>query len=190
MSDNSHILKNGNKILIDQQPFLIIENEFVNPGKGQAFTRVKIRNLLNSKVLEKTIKIGESIQEADVFNTKMQYLYKEADKYYFMNLESFEQIQVDETIVSQNSKWLIDGNDCDVTIWNGEIIQVSASKYITLKIVSTVDAIKGDTVSSTLKEATVENGETIMVPIFIKEGESIRIDTENDTYASREKSDE
>ena len=94
MADNSSLLRNGNKILIDQEPYLIIDNSFVNPGKGQAFTKVKIKNLLNSKVLEKTIKIGESIQEADVLNTKMQYLYKESNAYFFMNLDSFEQVEV------------------------------------------------------------------------------------------------
>ncbi len=189
MSDNSHILKNGNKILIDNQPFLIIDNEFVNPGKGQAFTRVKIRNLLNKKVLEKTIKIGETVLEADVFSTKMQFLYKESGKYFFMNLESFEQIEVDSAIVSEKSRWFIDGTDCDVIMWNNQIIQVNPPKHVSLKVVSTVDAVKGDTVSSTLKEAELENGESVMVPIFIKEGEVIRVDTENSEYSSREKNE-
>ena len=86
MADNSSLLRNGNKVLIDNEPYLILENSFVNPGKGQAFTKVRIRNLLNNKVLEKTIKIGETIHEADVINTKMQFLYKENDIYIFMNL--------------------------------------------------------------------------------------------------------
>lgn len=189
MSDNSYILKNGNKILIDNQPFLIIDNEFVNPGKGQAFTRIKIRNLLNNKVLEKTIKIGETVVVADVFSTKMQFLYKESGKYFFMNLESFEQTQVDSSIVSDNSRWFIDGNDCDVIMWNNQIIQVNPPRQVSLKVVSTIDAVKGDTVSSTLKEAELENGESLMVPIFIKEGEIIRVDTENSEYASREKNE-
>ena len=187
MSDNSYILKNGNKILLIIKPFLILDNEFVNP-KGQAFTRVKIRNLLNNKVLEKTIKIGETVSEAVVdFSTKMQFLYKESDKYVFMNLESFEQTQVDSSIVSENARWFIDGNDCDVTMWNNEIIQVNPAKHVSLKVVSTIEVMKGDTVSSTLKEAELENGESIMVPIFIKEGEIIRVDTESNEYASREK---
>ena len=189
MSDNSYILKNGNKILVDNQPFIILDNEFVNPGKGQAFTRVKIRNLLNNKVLEKTIKIGETVVEADVFSTKMQFLYKESEKYVFMNLESFEQIQVDSSVVSESARWFIDGNDCDVTMWNNEIIQVNPAKHVSLKVISTIEAVKGDTVSSTLKEAELENGESIMVPIFIKEGEIVRVDTENNEYASREKSE-
>lgn len=188
MADNTSFLRNGNKILIEEQPYLVIDNEFVNPGKGQAFTRVKIRNLLNNKVLEKTIKIGETISEADVLNTQMQFLYKENESYFFMNLETYEQSEVQKVILNENSKWLQDGENCDVTIWNDNIIQVDPPKFVNLKVSSTVEAIKGDTVSSTLKEAVLENGEMIMVPIFIKEGEHVRVDTENNEYASRVKS--
>ena len=188
MADNSSLLRNGNKVLIDNEPYLILDNSFVNPGKGQAFTKVRIRNLLNSKVLEKTIKIGETIYEADVMNTKMQFLYKESDSFFFMNLTSYEQSEVNESILNSNKKWLIDGDECDVTIWNDNVIQVDPPKFVNLTVKSTIDAIKGDTVSSTLKEAVMENGEMIMVPIFIKEGELIRIDTENREYASRVKS--
>lgn len=187
MSDNSSLLRNGNKILIDKEPYLILDNSFVNPGKGQAFTKVRIRNLINSKVLEKTIKIGESIQEADVINTKMQYLYKENSSFYFMNLDSYEQSEVNKSVIADGSKWLIDGDECDVTIWNDKIIQVDPPKFVNLIVKSTIDAIKGDTVSSTLKEAVLDNDETIMVPIFIKEGELIRISTENSEYSSRVK---
>ena len=108
MAEGSSLLKNGNKVLIDNQPYLILENEFVNPGKGQAFTRIKIKNLLNSKVLEKTVKIGETLQEADVLNTKMQFLYKESNSLYFMNLESYEQMSVNEQIIKDKSCWLKD----------------------------------------------------------------------------------
>ena len=188
MADNSSLLRNGNKVLIDNEPYLILDNSFVNPGKGQAFTKVRIRNLLNSKVLEKTIKIGETIYEADVMNTKMQFLYKESDSFFFMNLTSYEQSEVNESILNSNKKWLIDGDECDVTIWNDNVIQVDPPKFVNLTVKSTMDAIKGDTVSSTLKEAIMDNDEMIMVPIFIKEGELIRIDTENSEYTSRVKS--
>ncbi len=187
MAEGSSLLKNGNKVLIDSQPYLIIDNEFVNPGKGQAFTRIKIKNLLNNKVLEKTIKIGESLEEADVLNTKMQFLYKESESLYFMNLETYEQTSVQEEIIKDKSCWLKDGDECDVTIWNDSIIQIEIPKFVTFTVTSTVDAIKGDTVSSTLKEATLDNGSIIMVPIFIKEGEKIKIDTEANEYSSRVK---
>ncbi len=188
MADNSSLLKNGNKILIDQEPYLITDNSFVNPGKGQAFTKVKIKNLINGKILERTIKIGESVQEADVLNTKMQFLYKEGSSFFFMNLESFEQTEVGQDTLDDTSRWLIDGDECDITIWNEKIIQVHPPKFVNLTVKSTIDAIKGDTVSSTLKEAILDNDQIIMVPIFIKEGEMIRVDTENNEYASRVKS--
>ena len=187
MSDNSALLRNGNKILIESQPYIILETEFVNPGKGQAFTRIKIRNLLNNKVLEKTIKIGENLDEADVINTKMQFLYKESNTYFFMNLENYEQIKVNSDILNENAIWLVDGDECNITTWNGNIIQVEPPKFVNLIVTSTVEAIKGDTVSSTLKEAVLENGQKIMVPIFIKEGEQVKIDTENNEYSSRVK---
>ena len=188
MADNSVLLRNGNKILIDNEPYLVLDNSFVNPGKGQAFTKVRIRNLLNDKVLEKSIKIGETVLEADVMNTKMQFLYKENEAYFFMHLSTFEQSEVNKSILSDNTKWLIDGDECDVIIWNDNVIQVDPPKFVNLTVKSTMDAIKGDTVSSTLKEAIMDNDEMIMVPIFIKEGELIRIDTENSEYASRVKS--
>ncbi len=188
MADNSSLLKNGNKILIDQEPYLITDNSFVNPGKGQAFTKVKIKNLINGKILERTIKIGESVQEADVLNTKMQFLYKEGSSFFFMNLESFEQTEVGQDTLDDTSRWLLDGDECDITIWNEKIIQVHPPKFVNLTVKSTIDAIKGDTVSSTLKEAILDNDQIIMVPIFIKEGEMIRVDTENNEYASRVKS--
>ena len=187
MADNASSLRNGNKVLIENQPYLILDTDFVNPGKGQAFTRIKIRNLLNNKVLEKTIKIGESLQEADVLNTKMQFLYKENDTYFFMNLDTYEQTDISKDILSDNSRWLQDGEECDVTIWNGNIIQVDPPKFVNLTILSTEDTIKGDTVSSTLKDAKLENGEIVKVPIFIKEGEQIRVDTSTNEYASRVK---
>jgi len=187
MADNASSLRNGNKVLIENQPYLILDTDFVNPGKGQAFTRIKIRNLLNNKVLEKTIKIGEALQEADVLNTKMQFLYKENDIYFFMNLETYEQTDISKDILSDNSRWLQDGEECDVTIWNGNIIQVDPPKFVNLTVSSTEDTIKGDTVSSTLKDAKLENGEIVKVPMFIKEGEKIRVDTSTNEYASRVK---
>ena len=138
MADNSSLLRNGNKILIDQEPYLITDNSFVNPGKGQAFTKVKIKNLFNGKVLEKTIKIGDSIQEADVLNTKMQFLYKEGDAYYFMNLDSYEQTEVSKNTLDERSKWIIDGEECDVTIWNDNIIQVKPPKNDKLNVKSQI----------------------------------------------------
>ncbi|MEC9206001.1 MAG: elongation factor P [Pseudomonadota bacterium] len=187
MPETTSLLKNGNKVLIDNQPYLILETEFVNPGKGQAFTRIKIKNLINNKILEKTIKIGESLIMADVNNLSMQFLYSENKKLFFMDLRSYEQLEVDENIVGEHSKWLQEGAECEITMWNSKIIQVDLPKLIELKIDNTEPATKGDTVSTTMKDAVLENGVTIKVPIFIKENEVVRIDTKSGEYISRVK---
>ena len=121
MVDHS-LLKSGNKVLVENQPYLIIDTDFVNPGKGQAFTKIKIKNLLNKKIIEKTVKIGEELDEADVLNTSMQFLYQESNNLFFMNLESYEQLELSVSSVDFDPRWLNDGDECDVTIWNDAII--------------------------------------------------------------------
>ena len=185
MSETASSLKNGNKVLIENQPYIIINTEFVNPGKGQAFTRIKVKNLLNNKVLEKTVKIGESLSEADVVNTDMQFLYAENKKLFFMNLETYEQLEVNNEILEERAIWLCEGDECEVIMWNGKIIQVQLPQFVTLKVKSTETASKGDTVSASQKEAILENGAEVKVPAFIKEGESIKVDTKSGEYSSR-----
>tara|TARA_B100000287_G_C20260871_1_gene633947 strand:+ start:94 stop:660 length:567 start_codon:yes stop_codon:yes gene_type:complete len=187
MAENTSLLKNGSKVLIENQPYLILETDFVNPGKGQAFTRIKIRNLLNNKILEKTIKIGESLAEANVINKSMQFLYKEQSKLIFMDLQSYEQNSVEIDSVEIDIEWLQEGDECEVILWNENIIQIELPKYINQVVISTEDTIKGDTVSSTLKDAKLENGIVVKVPMFIKQGESIKVDTRTGEYSSRAK---
>jgi len=185
MSETTSSLKNGNKVLIENQPYIILDTEFVNPGKGQAFTRIKIKNLINNKILEKTIKIGESLNEADVVNTNMQFLYTENRKFFFMDLQTYEQLEVNDEIIGERSVWLCEGDECEVIMWDGKIIQVQLPQFVTLKVKFTETAAKGDTVSATLKEAILENGAEVKVPAFIKEGESIKVDTKSGEYSSR-----
>ena len=151
MVDHS-LLKNGNKVLVDNQPYVIVDTDFVNPGKGQAFTRIKIKNLLNKKTLEKTVKIGEELDEADIKNTSMQFLYQEADNLFFMNLETYDQLTISTSIVDFDPRWLNDGDECDVIIWNGSIIDVELPNYKISKVIATESVAKGDTVSATLKD--------------------------------------
>jgi len=188
MSETISALKNGNKVLVEKQPHLILETEFVNPGKGQAFTRIKIKNLINNKILERTIKIGESLSAADVTSTNMQFLYTENKKFFFMDLQTFEQFEIGETVINNNAKWLQEGQECEVLTWNSKIIQVEPPKFVNLKVIETESTSKGDTVSTTLKDALLENKISIKVPIFIKMGETIKIDTNNGEYISRAKS--
>ena len=178
MVDHS-LLKSGNKVLVDKQPYLIIDTDFVNPGKGQAFTKIKIKNLLNKKIIEKTVKIGEELDEADVLNTSMQFLYQESSNLYFMNLESYDQLELSVSSVDFDPRWLNDGDECDVTIWNDAIIDVNLPNFVICKVISTETVAKGDTVSTTLKDAELDNGITIKVPAFIKQNEDVKVNPNN-----------
>ena len=184
MVDHS-LLKNGNKVLVDKQPYLIIDTDFVNPGKGQAFTKIKIKNLLNKKIIEKTVKIGEELDEADVLNTSMQFLYQESSNLYFMHPESYEQLELSISSVDFDPRWLNDGDECDVTIWNDAIIDVNLPNFVICKVISTETVAKGDTVSTTLKDAELDNGITIKVPAFIKQNEDVKVNPTTGEYSSR-----
>ena len=129
MVDHS-LLRNGNKVLVDNQPYVIMDTDFVNPGKGQAFTKIKIKNLLNKKTIEKTVKIGEELDQADVLNTSMQYLYQESNTLFFMNLESYEQLELDISSIDFDPRWLNDGDDCYVERWINAIIDVEVTIYV------------------------------------------------------------
>ena len=184
MVDHS-LLKSGNKVLVENQPYLIIDTDFVNPGKGQAFTKIKIKNLLNKKTVEKTVKIGEELDEADVLNTSMQFLYQESNNLFFMNLESYEQLELSVSSVDFDPRWLNDGDECDVTIWNNAIIDVNLPNFVKCKVTSTESVAKGDTVSTTLKDAELDNGIIIKVPAFIKQDEEIKVNPITGEYSSR-----
>ena len=179
--------KGGLKIILDGDPCSIIENEFVKPGKGQAFNRVRIRNLKNGKVLEKTFKSGESVEAADVLETEMQYLYTDGEFWYFMDPESFEQVTADKAAVGDTLKWLKDQDICTVTLWNGQPIIIEVPNFVVLKITQTDPGVRGDTSGGGGKPATVETGAVIRVPLFIPEGELIKIDTRTGEYAGRVK---
>ncbi len=176
------------KVILDRDPCAIIENEFVKPGKGQAFNRVKLRNLLNGRVLEKTFKSGETIEMADVHETRMQYLYSDGDHWHFMVPNTYEQYEADETAMGDTVKWLKEEDVCEVTLWNGQPLSVQAPAFVTLRVEQTDPGLKGDTSSGGSKPATLETGTVIRVPLFIKEGELLKIDTRKGEYASRAKS--
>tara|TARA_Y100000768_G_C23815564_1_gene603931 strand:+ start:175 stop:741 length:567 start_codon:yes stop_codon:yes gene_type:complete len=188
MVDHS-LLKNGNKVLVDSQPYIIIDTDFVNPGKGQAFTKIKIKNLLNKKTIEKTIKIGEELDEANVSNTTMQYLYQENDNLFFMNLDTYEQLDLNTSSIDFDPRWLNDGDECNVTLWNNAIIDIVLPNFVICKVVTTDSVAKGDTVSTTLKDAELDNGITIKVPAFIKQDEDIKVNPTTGEYNSRAKNE-
>ena len=180
-------IRGGMKVLIDGEPYAIVENEFVKPGKGQAFNRIKIRNLKSGRTLERNWKSGDSIEAADVMDTEMQYLYADGDFFIFMVPENFEQYTAGKPAVGENAQWLKDGIICIVTLWNGEPLVVTPPAHIELKVVETDPGLRGDTATGGQKPATVETGAVVRVPLFINEGELIRVDTRTGEYISRAK---
>jgi elongation factor P len=186
-SYSTNEFKSGLKILIDGDPYSIVENEMVKPGKGQAFNRVKVRNLKTGRVVERTWKSGDSVDAADVVDADMQFLYSDGDFWTFMMPDTFEQYTAGKSAMGESAQWLKDGVECIVTLWNGEPLTVTAPAHVELKIVETDPGARGDTVTGGSKPAKLETGAVVRVPLFINEGEIIRVDTRNGEYVSRAK---
>ncbi len=179
--------KGGLKFLMDGQPCSIVENTQVSPGKGQAFNRVKYRNLITGKLVEKTFKSGEKVDAADVVETTLQYLYTDGDFWHFMDAESFEQFQAMESAVADVMKWLVEQDECMVTLFNGQPISVTPPKQITLEVTDTDPGLKGDSAGSGGKPATLSTGAVVQVPLFVQIGEMVVVNTEKGEYISRAK---
>lgn len=179
--------KNGMKLMMDGDPYNILENEFVKPGKGQAFNRVKLRNLKTGRVIERTFKSGETFETADVVDTDMQYLYNDGEMWHFMVVETFEQYAADAAAVAEAKKWLKEQDICQVTLYNNAPIGVAPPNFVELKIVETDPGVRGDTSGGGGKPATLETGAVVRVPLFIQTEEVIKVDTRTGEYVSRVK---
>ncbi len=179
--------KGGLKFLMDGQPCSIVENTQVSPGKGQAFNRVKYRNLITGKLVEKTFKSGEKVDAADVVETTLQYLYTDGDFWHFMDAETFEQFQAMESAVADVKKWLVEQDICTVTLFNGQPISVTPPKQITLEVTDTDPGLKGDSAGTGGKPATLSTGAVVQVPLFVQIGEMVIVNTEKGEYVSRAK---
>ena len=186
-SFSTNEFKSGLKIMLDGDPYTIVENEFVKPGKGQAFNRVKVRNLKSGRVIERTFRSGDSVEGADVMETEMQYLYTDGEFWYFMNESTFEQVSADSAAVGDNAKWLKEQDNCQVTLWNDVPIQVLPPNFVELEITETDPGVKGDTSGGGGKPATLSTGAVVRVPLFVQTGEVIRVDTRSGEYVSRVK---
>lgn len=186
-SYSTNEFRSGLKILLDADPYVIIDNEMVKPGKGQAFNRVRVRNLKTGRTIEKTFKSGDSVEAADVLDVDMQYLYCDGDFWHFMQPESFEQYTASKTTVGDTAQWLKDGLVCIVTLWNGQPLTVTPPPHVELEIVETDPGMKGDTVTGGTKPARLETGALVKVPLFVNPGEVIRVDTRSGEYIARVK---
>lgn len=184
---NTNEFKGGLKIMLDGDPYTIVENEFVKPGKGQAFNRVKVRNLKNGRVIERTFKSGDSVEGADVMEVDMQYLYTDGEFWYFMDTSTFEQTSADATAIGDNDKWMKEQDMCQVTLWNGTPISVTPPNFVELQITETDPGVRGDTSGGGGKPATLETGAVVRVPLFVNNGEIIKVDTRTGEYVSRVK---
>ena len=177
--------KAGLKVMLDGDPASIVENEFVKPGKGQAFSRVRIRNLKTGRTIERTFKSGETIEAADVADVEMQYLYNDGQFWHFMNPESYEQLAADRAVVGDNAKWLKEQDVCIITLFNGVPLIVEPPNTVVLKVTETDPGLKGDTSGGGGKPATLETGAIVRVPLFVQIGETIKVNTRTGEYVSR-----
>lgn len=178
--------KPGQKVEVDGSPYTIVSNEFVKPGKGQAFNRVKLKHLFTGRVIERTFKSGEKLELADVDEKDMRMLYRENDGVVFMCDNSFEQVKVSTTNIGETDKWLMEDKLYDILFYRGEPVAVEPPTFMEMKIVETAPGDRGNTASGrVLKPAKTETGAEIQVPIFIEEGEIVKIDTRTGEYVSR-----
>lgn len=179
-------IRGGFKIEVEAQPYTVINNEFVKPGKGQAFNRIRMKHLLTGRVVEKTFKSGEKLDVADISESQMRLLYKEADGVVFMDEKSFEQIKIPFENIGDTANWLLDDHLYGVIFYNGSPVNVEPPIFIEMVIKETAPGVRGDTASGrVMKPALMESGAKIQIPIFVEEGEKIKIDTRTGEYVSR-----
>ncbi len=184
-SYSTNDFRGGLKVMLDGDPCSIIENEFVKPGKGQAFNRVKLKNLKTGRTLEKTFKSGDTLEGADVADRDMQYLYNDGEFWHFMEVETFEQVQADAAAVGDSLKWLKEQDSCTVTLYNGSPLAVTAANHVELEIIETDPGLRGDTATGGTKPAKLSTGAVVIVPLFLSSGEVIRVDTRTGEYLGR-----
>lgn len=179
--------KSGLKIMLDGDPCSIVENELVKPGKGQAFNRVRMKNLRTGRVWERTFKSGESLEAADVMDQDLQYLYTDGEFWHFMDPNSFDQFQADKTSVGEAAKWLNEQDIVVVTLYNGSPLVVTPPNHVELEVTETDPGLKGDTAQGGTKPAIVTTGAQIKVPLFVNIGDVLKIDTRTGEYLGRTK---
>ena len=182
MAVDTSAFKNGLKIELDGEPFTITFFQHVKPGKGGAFVRTKVKNLKTGRVLDRTFRSGEKVDEADVEDRSMQYLYHDGSSYIFMDNSSYDQVPFSEDQIGDATKFLKENLEVDVLFWRGNPINIELPSFIEATVTQCDPGVKGDTASGATKPATIETGAVIQVPLFIKEGEVLRVDTRSGEY--------
>jgi elongation factor P len=185
MAIDTSQFKNGVKIELDGSPFVMIYFQHVKPGKGGAFVRTKVKNLLTGKVLDRTFRSGEKVGEADVEDRTMQYLYNEGENLIFMDSESYDQIPIADEVIGEAKKFLKENTEVEVLFWKSKPVNIELPPFIEAVVEKSDPGLKGDTSSGATKPATLETGAVIQVPLFIKEGETVRVDTRTGEYCER-----
>lgn len=179
-------IRGGYKVEVEGQPYIIISNEFVKPGKGQSFNRIKMKHLLSGRTIEKTFKSGEKLDVADITEVEMRMLYKESEGAVFMDEKSFEQITIPLDNIGENAQWLLDDHLFSIIFYNGNPVSVQPPIFMEMLITDTAPGDRGNTASGrVMKPATLESGAAISVPIFVNNGEKIKVDTRTGEYVSR-----
>ena len=177
--------RNGVKIELDGEPFVIVYFQHVKPGKGGAFVRTKVKNLKSGRVLDRRFRSGEKVEEADVEQRKMQFLYRDGDQLVFMDNDTYEQTPFSVEQVGDARKYLQENLDVDVVFWRGQPLNIELPAFINARITHCDPGVKGDTAQGATKPATLETGAVVQVPLFIKEGETVRVDTRTGEYVER-----
>jgi len=185
MAVDTSQFRNGLKLEIDSQPFTITYFQHVKPGKGGAFVRTKLKNLLNGKTVDRTFRSGEKVAEADIEEKSMQYLYHDNSGRIFMDSESYDQIPIDDGVLGRAIDFLLENMQVEVLFWKGSPVNIQLPNYVEARITKSDPGLKGDTSSGATKPATLETGATLNVPLFIEEGDLIRVDTRNGEYSER-----
>ncbi|MEQ3696540.1 MAG: elongation factor P [Pseudomonadales bacterium] len=179
--------KGGLKVMLDGDPCSIVENEYVKPGKGQAFNRVRLKNLRTGRVWERTFKSGESLEAADVMDVELEYLYNDGEFWHFMDPNTFDQYQAEESAVADQKNWLREQDVITVTLYNGSPLTVTPPNHVVLEVAHTDPGLKGDTAQGATKPAEMTTGATIKVPLFVEIGDKLKIDTRTGEYLGRSK---
>lgn len=182
---NVNDFKNGMTIKVEENIYTIIEFQHVKPGKGAAFVRTKLKNLRTGSTIEYTFNSGVKCETARIERKPMQFLYESGDLYTFMNMQDYSQVELSKDVIGDDVKYLKENQDLDITFYEGEVLGLSLPDKIELKVTQTEPGVKGNTTSSAQKDATLETGYQIKVPLFINEGESVIVSTKDGKYVSR-----